>query len=139
MNLRNLGIVFSPTLAIPPPLFSLLLSEFDVCSVCALRLQQLCSHVLRSSSLPSSLLPDCRAPSWSRRTRKTRPRRCLETRCQQPWSDAATGTARCERNCVVRLFLARTDQAFTRYEATGANQLMESDTTRSKLRGTPFD
>ncbi|KAL8293755.1 hypothetical protein RQP46_000456 [Phenoliferia psychrophenolica] len=30
MNLRNLGIVFSPTLAIPPPLFSLLLSEFDV-------------------------------------------------------------------------------------------------------------
>lgn len=30
MNLRNLGIVFSPTLAIPAPLFSLFLSEFDV-------------------------------------------------------------------------------------------------------------
>ncbi|KAI5480828.1 RalA-binding protein 1 [Pseudohyphozyma bogoriensis] len=30
MNLRNLGIVFSPTLAIPAPLFSLLLSEFDL-------------------------------------------------------------------------------------------------------------
>ncbi|GAA5866516.1 hypothetical protein JCM1840_001344 [Sporobolomyces johnsonii] len=30
MNLRNLGIVFSPTLAIPAPLFSLLLAEFDL-------------------------------------------------------------------------------------------------------------
>lgn len=30
MNLRNLGIVFSPTLAIPAPLFTLFLSEFDV-------------------------------------------------------------------------------------------------------------
>ncbi|GAA5991341.1 hypothetical protein JCM10908_003265 [Rhodotorula pacifica] len=30
MNLRNLGIVFSPTLAIPAPLFSLFLSEFDL-------------------------------------------------------------------------------------------------------------
>lgn len=30
MNLRNLGIVFSPTLAIPAPLFALFLLEFDV-------------------------------------------------------------------------------------------------------------
>jgi len=30
MNLRNLGIVFAPTLAIPQPLFSLFLVEFDV-------------------------------------------------------------------------------------------------------------
>ncbi|KWU42623.1 RhoGAP-domain-containing protein [Rhodotorula sp. JG-1b] len=30
MNLRNLGIVFSPTLAIPAPLFTLFLSEFDL-------------------------------------------------------------------------------------------------------------
>ncbi|BGP12173.1 hypothetical protein JCM10213_004739 [Rhodosporidiobolus nylandii] len=30
MGLRNLGIVFSPTLAIPAPLFSLLLAEFDL-------------------------------------------------------------------------------------------------------------
>lgn len=30
MNLRNLGIVFSPTLAIPAPLFTLLLAEFDL-------------------------------------------------------------------------------------------------------------
>ena len=30
MNVRNLGIVFSPTLAIPAPLFTLLLAEFDV-------------------------------------------------------------------------------------------------------------
>lgn len=30
MNLRNLGIVFAPTLAIPAPLFTLLLAEFDV-------------------------------------------------------------------------------------------------------------
>ncbi|GJN91954.1 hypothetical protein Rhopal_004982-T1 [Rhodotorula paludigena] len=30
MNLRNLGIVFAPTLAIPQPLFSLFLVEFDL-------------------------------------------------------------------------------------------------------------
>ncbi|GAA5961252.1 hypothetical protein JCM3765_002885 [Sporobolomyces pararoseus] len=30
MNLRNLGIVFSPTLAIPAPLFALFLLEFDL-------------------------------------------------------------------------------------------------------------
>lgn len=30
MNLRNLGIVFSPTLGIPAPLFTLLLAEFDL-------------------------------------------------------------------------------------------------------------
>jgi len=30
MTLRNLGIVFSPTLAIPAPLFALFLLEFDV-------------------------------------------------------------------------------------------------------------
>ncbi|ORY90204.1 hypothetical protein BCR35DRAFT_134853 [Leucosporidium creatinivorum] len=30
MNVRNLGIVFSPTLAIPAPLFTLLLAEFDL-------------------------------------------------------------------------------------------------------------
>lgn len=33
MNVRNLGIVFSPTLAIPAPLFTLLLAEFDVSAV----------------------------------------------------------------------------------------------------------
>lgn len=30
MNLRNVGIVFSPTLAVPATLFSLLLTEFDI-------------------------------------------------------------------------------------------------------------
>jgi RalA-binding protein 1 len=31
MSLRNVGIVFSPTLGMPAPLFALLLKEFDLC------------------------------------------------------------------------------------------------------------
>ncbi|KAM0753210.1 RhoGAP-domain-containing protein [Meredithblackwellia eburnea MCA 4105] len=85
MNLRNLGIVFSPTLAIPAPLFSLLLAEFDL--VFAV-------EPVTGLSRPIMVDEDPSTPE----------------RAHHP-----------NRNSQL-------------YEATGAQQLMEYDTSRAKIR-----
>lgn len=71
MNVRNLGIVFSPTLAIPAPLFTLLLAEFDV-SCCRRLRTEFRADLFRSdsSSSPWSRKLVSRNLSFSRRRSK---------------------------------------------------------------------
>ena len=58
MSLRNVGIVFSPTLAIPATLFSLLLTEFDI--VFAVR-----SYAIRFHELaPNRFFLSCQTDGW---------------------------------------------------------------------------
>ncbi|GAA5906317.1 hypothetical protein JCM8208_003514 [Rhodotorula glutinis] len=55
MNLRNLGIVFAPTLAIPQPLFSLFLVEFDL--IFAVETETGAAKPIMVGEEPSSLDP----------------------------------------------------------------------------------
>ncbi|KAK4702174.1 RalA-binding protein 1, partial [Phenoliferia sp. Uapishka_3] len=106
MNLRNLGIVFSPTLAIPPPLFSLLLSEFDL--VFAVDGSTGLSRPIMvdgGSSLPADDAP------------------CDEDTLDPRRKKRASNEDHAPNN--------RNSQL---YEATGAAQLMERESSRAKLR-----
>jgi hypothetical protein len=75
MNLRNLGIVFSPTLAIPAPLFSLLLAEFDL--VFAVEKETGLSRPITLDDEPEEVRSRSLSPSPG--TRRTVPR-CLAGR-----------------------------------------------------------
>ncbi|GAA5914040.1 hypothetical protein JCM6882_001831 [Rhodosporidiobolus microsporus] len=105
MNLRNLGIVFSPTLAIPAPLFTLLLAEFDLVFAVEKETGTAQPIMVEDEQQPSSAEA---APAASSSASGS--------------VDATSSSAAAERRTANRNSLL--------YQASGADKLMEGELTK---------